>query len=70
MRQGSGNGRVKTDLPEMKLHPAHVVLTDTEALGAIWITTRGSCFAKFPAAKVTPEQHDWILQTMQEMDGD
>ena len=52
------------------LHPAYVVLTDKEAIGVIWFTARGSCFAKLPGATITDEQHDWILRTMQEMDRD
>lgn len=37
----------------MKLHPAHVVLTDTEALGG---------------AKLTDEQRAWVLETMGEIE--
>lgn len=63
---------MKTDLPEMKLHPAHVVLTDTEALGVIWLTTRGSCFSPLPGmgSKMTAEQRGWILETMQEIEAE
>lgn len=52
----------------MNLHPAHVVLTDTEALGVIWLTTRGTCFAPLHSAKITPEQRAWILETMAELE--
>lgn len=64
-RDQEGAARVPEGL---RLHPAHVVLTDTVALGVIWLTTRGACFARLPGATLTEKHRLWILERMEELE--